>query len=71
MAIRKRGPSKEGEFEVYKGRGRQPWRWRWFARNGNLVARSNEGHPTERLARKSAASSKFGGLKSKIMTVKQ
>lgn len=31
----------------YKGRGRQPWRWRLEARNGKIVADAAEGYSTK------------------------
>ncbi len=45
---------------AYKGRGKQPWRWRLVARNGRIMADSAEGYArkqnlrraTETLARK-------------------
>jgi uncharacterized protein YegP (UPF0339 family) len=40
-------------LEVYKGRGKQPWRWRVRARNGKLVACSGEGFRSRRNAMKS------------------
>lgn len=31
---------------VYRGKGRQPWRWRLIAKNGKIVADSAEGYST-------------------------
>jgi uncharacterized protein YegP (UPF0339 family) len=35
---------------VFKGRGKQPWRWRIQSRNGKIIA-DGEGHPTAWTAR--------------------
>lgn len=32
---------------AYKGRGRQPWRWRLVAGNGRIVADSAEGYASK------------------------
>ena len=58
---------KPGKFVVYKGRGTQPWRWRFVAANGRNVARSSEGYPTKRLATKSAVAVKYVALTSPIV----
>ncbi len=39
----------------YKGKGRQPWRWRLVARNGKIVADSAEGYASRGNLQKSAA----------------
>lgn len=41
------------KFEIYKGRGVQPWRWRVRARNGKIMACSGEGFTSRRNARES------------------
>ena len=61
---------KSGKFVIYKGRGKQPYRWRFIAKNGRNVARSSEGYPTARLARKSAMVLKYGALISPLVRVK-
>lgn len=33
------------KLEVFKGRGKQAWRWRARARNGKIVACAGEGFP--------------------------
>ena len=40
-----------GYFEVFKGKGTQPWNWRWVAANGRIQAHG-EGHPSRRNARR-------------------
>lgn len=55
-----------GKFVIYKGKGKQPFRWRFIASNGRNVARSSEGYPTRRLARKSALSVKYTALISDV-----
>lgn len=39
---------------AYKGRGRQPWRWRLVARNGRIIADSAEGYSTRSNLRRAA-----------------
>lgn len=31
-------------FELYKGKGKQRWRWRLVARNGKIIADSGESY---------------------------
>ena len=40
-------------FELFKGKGKQPWRWRFRATNGKIQAQS-EGHPTKDKAHRAA-----------------
>lgn len=35
-------------IEIYKGRGRQPWRWRLLARNYKIIADCAEGYASRR-----------------------
>lgn len=42
-------------FEVYKGRGRHPYRWRARRQNGRIVADSAEGYTRERSAKRAVA----------------
>lgn len=56
-----------GKFVVYKGKGTQPWRWRFIHSNGNNGARSSEGYPTKRLATKSALAVKYTALTSPVV----
>lgn len=62
---------KPGKFVIYRGKGTQPWRWRFIAANGRNVARSSEGYPTKRLAKKSVLVVKFGALVSPIVDGKR
>lgn len=45
----------KGTFKlvIYKGRGKQPWRWRVVARNGKKLACSGEGFASKRNAEES------------------
>jgi hypothetical protein len=33
-----------GQFELFKGKGKHPWRWRFKADNGEIIADSAEGY---------------------------
>jgi uncharacterized protein YegP (UPF0339 family) len=36
------------KFQIYRGHGTQPWRWRLLAKNSKIIADSGEGYKTRR-----------------------